>query len=136
MWQGYGTNYYPPAPTAGFGIMDALNSPAGGIRGNSSGSLFGGGGQNRGGFGLGGGFNLDGILGALGTGFGMYNAFQANKLAKKQFNFTKDITNTNLNNQMKSYNTALEDRIRSRTAMEGRDAQDAEAYLNEHRLTR
>lgn len=35
------------------------------------------------------------------------------KLAEDQFDFTKKIATTNLNNQVKSYNTALEDRIRS-----------------------
>lgn len=137
MWQGYGSNAFPPAPAAGFGIMDALNSPAGGMRSNTGGA-FGAQGRVGGSGGIfgSGSFNLDNMLGLLGTGFGIYNAFQANKLAKKQFNFTKDITNTNLNNQMQSYNTALEDRIRARTAMEGRDASEADAYLDQHRLTR
>lgn len=132
MWQGYGTNYYPSAPRGGDGgIQGAL-----GIGNNAMANpQMGGAGGGQSGFGFNmGTFNT--ALGALGTGFGIYNAFQANKMAKQQFNFSKEITNTNLNNNMKSYNTALEDRIRSRVVMEGRPQGDADAYLNEHKLTR
>lgn len=75
-------------------------------------------------------------LNGLGTLSNLWGGLQANKLAKEQFRFTKDITNTNLNNQIKSYNTSLEDRIRSRAAVEGQSAQQAEAYLAKNRLTR
>lgn len=72
-------------------------------------------------------------LGSLGN---LYGAFQSNKLAKDQFNFTKDITNTNLNNQIKSYNTALEDRARSRAVAENRDSASADAYIERNKLSR
>lgn len=74
-----------------------------------------------------------GGLSALGSIFG---ASQASKLAKDQFKFTKDVTNTNLNNQIKSYNTALEDRITARAAMQGNDASYVSDYLAKNRLSR
>lgn len=74
-----------------------------------------------------------GGLNALGN---IYGALQANKLAKNQFSFAKDVTNTNLNNQIKSYNTALEDRARSRAVAENRDQSTADAYIAANRLTR
>jgi hypothetical protein len=46
----------------------------------------------------------------------IYNAWQAQDLAKKTFAFNRDIANTNLNNSIRSYNTALEDRAASREA--------------------
>lgn len=75
-------------------------------------------------------------LGALGSLAGIYGGFQANKLAKDQLNFTKSVTNTNLNNQIKSYNTALEDRARSRATAENRDQSSANAYIAANKLTR
>lgn len=75
-------------------------------------------------------------LGALGSLAGIYSGFQANKLAKDQLSFTKNITNTNLNNQIKSYNTALEDRARSRATAENRDQSTADEYIAANRLTR
>lgn len=66
----------------------------------------------------------------------LWGAFQMRNLAKKQFNFTKDITETNLANQIKSYNTALADRSRSRGAMEGQSAQQQQAYIDQNSLSR
>lgn len=91
-----------------------------------------------GGNGAGLGFNIGtgqlvlGGLSALGNLWGAQKQF---KLAEDQFDFTKKIATTNLNNQVKSYNTALEDRIRSRAAMEGSSSAEAEAYLNKNRLS-
>lgn len=75
-------------------------------------------------------------LGALGSLSNLYSGFQANKLAKDQLSFTKNITNTNLNNQIKSYNTALEDRARSRAVAENRDQASADAYIEKNKLSR
>lgn len=74
-----------------------------------------------------------GMLSSLG---GLYGAFQANKLARDSFNYTKDVTNTNLNNQIKSYNTALEDRYRSRAVQEGRSQESAQEQIDRNRLSR
>lgn len=85
------------------------------------------------------GFNMDtlklgfGALGALGS---IYNGFNANKLANKQYKLAKEMANANLTNQIKSYNTALEDRIRSRYGVEGRSQEEADAYISANKLTR
>lgn len=75
-------------------------------------------------------------LGALQTGFGLYNSMQQNKLAKQAFNLTRDVTNTNLNNQIASYNTALADRARSRAAVEGQSDTERDAYIRDNSLRR
>lgn len=75
-------------------------------------------------------------LGALGSLANIYGGFQANRLAKDQLSFTKDITNTNLNNSIKSYNTALEDRARSRAVAENRDQSTADEYIEKNKLSR
>lgn len=75
-------------------------------------------------------------LGAAGSLASLFNGFQANRLARDQFNFTRDTTNTNLNNSIKSYNTALSDRAYARAAQEGRSSDEAAAYVDRNRLTR
>lgn len=75
-------------------------------------------------------------LQGLNTLGNIWGAWQSNKLAKDQLNFTKEITNTNLNNQIKSYNTSLEDRSRSRAAVEGQSDTEAQAYIDKNKLTR
>lgn len=64
----------------------------------------------------------------------LWSAWQANKLAKKTFNFQRDFANTNLRNQTQTYNTALEDRIGSRAFVQGMSADQANAYLAKNRL--
>lgn len=73
-------------------------------------------------------------LGGLQTLAGLWSAWQAMKMSKKQFGFTKDMMKANLGNQVKSYNTALTDRITSRAHMQGMSAAEANAYLNTHKL--
>lgn len=85
------------------------------------------------------GFNMDTAklgLGGLQTIGSIWNAWEAQKLAKKQFAFQKDVTETNLRNQIQSYNTTLEDRSRSRAATEGQDAATAQSYVDNNRLKR
>lgn len=108
---------------------------AGGTLGSFAGGLGGMGGSGMGGL----GFNLPtaqlGLQG-LSSLAGLYGAFSANRLARDQFNFTKDVTNTNLTNQIQSYNTALADRARSRAVAEGRDQASADDYVDRNRLSR
>lgn len=83
------------------------------------------------------GFNIPTIslgLGALNSFAGIYGALQANSLAKKQFNMQRSVANANLANQIQSYNTALEDRSRSRAVMEGQSDAEAQAYVDKNRL--
>lgn len=75
-------------------------------------------------------------LSGLGSLAGLWGASQQNKMAKEQFSFQKNMANTNLNNQMKSYNTALEDRMTSRGAVEGRDAAYTASEIDRRKLTR
>lgn len=75
-------------------------------------------------------------LQGLNTLGGLWGAFQAQKLAREQFDFTKNTTNTNLNNSIKSYNTALEDRARSRGFTEGQSTGQTQSYIDNNRLSR
>lgn len=114
---------YNPGAAIGMNVGTGLNTPTSFLSGSAN-QL----GMNVPTFQLG--------LGALGSLAGIYSGFQANKLAKDQLNFTKSVTNTNLNNQIKSYNTALEDRARSRATAENRDQSSADAYIAANKLTR
>lgn len=73
-------------------------------------------------------------LSGLQTIGNLFAAFQAQKLAKQQFNYTKKVTDTNLANQIQSYNTALSDRINSRYYVEGKSPDQAQAYLDVNKL--
>lgn len=75
-------------------------------------------------------------LGGLGALNSIFQGRQANRLARQQFGFARDVTNTNLNNQIQSYNTALEDRSRVRGKVEGRDSEYVDEYIEKNRLTR
>ena len=75
------------------------------------------------------------LLGGLGAIGNFWTAFQAQKQAKEQFNFQKGITNTNLANQIQSYNTTLSDKINSRIAQEGGDPSEAKTYIENNKLT-
>ena len=87
------------------------------------------------------GFNLGTLnmgVNALAAVGGLYNAFQSNKLAKEQFAFTKEVTNTNLNNQIKTYNTTLEDRALARGRLNGEadPSAYAAAYTDKNKISR
>lgn len=66
----------------------------------------------------------------------IWGALQQNTLAKDQFKLQKDVLNTNLNNQIQSYNTSLEDRMNARGASEGRSAEYTADEIARRRLTR
>ena len=114
------------------GVSDAAGGAGGGFM-NSLMSFFG----NKDGNMQGMGMNYLGAgiqgLGAIG---GLMQNRKAMKLAKDQFKFAKEFANTNLNNQIKSYNTALEDRANARAIMENRDQSSAQAYIDKHKLSR
>lgn len=85
------------------------------------------------------GFNLNTastLLGGLQTIGNIWQAWQANKLAKEQFNFQKEITTTNLNNQVQSYNTNLSDRAFSRYHTQNMSPEDAQRYIEANKLNK
>lgn len=106
-------------------------NPAQGIAG------FGMSGPGQGG--LGGLMSMDGLKllgGGISTIGNLWNAFQAQKLARDSFNFQKDFANRNLANQISSYNTALSDRARSRGVAEGQSQQQIDDYISSNSLKR
>lgn len=85
------------------------------------------------------GMNLGTAGLALGGLQSLNNLLQGNKafnLAKDQFRFQKDVANANLNNSIKSYNSSLEDRLRSRGVAQGTDAATVQDEIERKRLTR
>ena len=75
-------------------------------------------------------------LSGLQTIGGLIGAFGSLGLAKKQFQLQSDMMNTNLKNQILAYNTALEDKARSRAAVEGQTAAQSQAYIDSHKATK
>lgn len=75
-------------------------------------------------------------LSGINTLGNLWGAFQANKLARDQLDFTKKITNTNLNNSVQSYNTALTDRAQARGFTEGKSDEEIQNYITTNRLSR
>lgn len=71
------------------------------------------------------------ILGGLSQ---IWGGFQAAKAAKDQLNFAKTSFNTNLANQIKSYNTALEDRLRARASATGTTEQEIQSQISANKL--
>lgn len=65
----------------------------------------------------------------------LWSAWQQNKMAKKQFKFSRDMALTNLANTVKSYNTALADRARSRGVMEGQSQSQVDGYVKDNSLS-
>ena len=83
------------------------------------------------------GFNLGTgqlALGSIDTFGKLWAAFQMQKLAKDQFEFQKGVMNTNLANQIQSYNTSLVDRINARSFMQGDSQETTDAYIAAHSL--
>lgn len=81
-----------------------------------------------------GGLNVGNIASLLGSIGSIYGAMKSYGLAKDSLDFSKETFKTNLANQTKSYNTALEDRARSRYAQEGGSQSDADDYVRKNRL--
>lgn len=121
-------NVINPETYSGFNFAGTANS------GTPTGSLGGMSYDQMGSLGLQGLSGLSQLLGAFG-------AFGQNKQAKKQlglmrdqFNFAKGMANKNYSNQVSAFNTALEDRVRARGVMEGRDDSYVQDYLQKHSL--
>lgn len=69
--------------------------------------------------------NLQALFSGLQSIGGLYNAYNMNKLAKKQFQFTKDFAQENLNNQVQTYNNSKEDLAYARFVSENPDNLEA-----------
>ena len=63
-----------------------------------------------------------------------YNGTQSLKLAKQAFNTQKDLAYKNLGNSIKSYNTALSDRLKARAAMETGNKNAYDDQIEENKL--
>jgi hypothetical protein len=74
------------------------------------------------------------LLGGLGTLGNLWTAWNASDLAKKQFNFQKDLSTANYANQASAYNTHLEDRAYARYAQENKSPGEAAAYIGAHQV--
>jgi len=105
------TGPYTPPP----GVRGAGAAPQGGKFGNFLGNFA----------------NLAEGLSGLGQ---LYIGLRGLGIAKDQLAFSREAYAKNLANQTKSYNTALEDRIRSRYVTEGRSSAEADAYLAKNNL--
>lgn len=68
-------------------------------------------------------------IGALGN---LWSAFQAGNMAKKQFGLQRDMANANLNNQISSYNTALESKARDASMMRGDTGSAVGSYVDDY----
>lgn len=66
----------------------------------------------------------------------LYQGFQANKIAKQQLAWAKEFGNANLNNSIKSYNTAIEGRANARQSSMGWTPEQIAAYTDKNKLTR
>lgn len=75
-------------------------------------------------------------LSGLQTLGNLWAAYEQNKLAKKQFAYTREITDTNLANSIRSYNTSLTDRITARAHTQGMSNADRDAYIAAHSARR
>lgn len=73
-------------------------------------------------------------LGGLQSIGNLWGAYNSNKLANKQLNFTMDAYNQNVAMQKKTHNTALEDRTRARGKFEGHSQEYMDDYNRKNRL--
>lgn len=75
-------------------------------------------------------------LGGLSSLAQLWQGFEANKLAQDQWKTQKSVLNTNMMNQIQSYNNSLKDRLDTRAKMEGRDQTSADTQYEERKAKR
>ena len=120
--QGAASGYQTPQGITGPGVGQVTAPQVGGLNNNLSTPL---------------GWNIGTgqlVLGGIGTIGNLWSAWQAQKLAKEQFNYQKGITDTNLANQIQSYNTALSDRMTARGFMQGDSQSTIDQYIAENSM--
>lgn len=118
-------------PRAAPGMVSGMTPTAPGM-GSLGGSTLGG---KLGSMGL--GVNMptfQAALDGIGTIGSLWGGLKQLDLAKKQLRFTKEMSNINLGNQTKSYNTAIQDRARSRGAVEGQSQSQVDDYIARNSL--
>ena len=120
--QGAASGYQAPQGIAGPGVGQVAAPQVGGVNNSLSTPL----GMNIGTGQL--------ALGGIGTIGNLWSAWQAQKLAKEQFNYQQGITDTNLANQIQSYNTALTDRITSRGFTQGDSQSTIDQYIENNSI--
>ncbi|AMD43404.1 hypothetical protein ZC03_017 [Pseudomonas phage ZC03] len=76
------------------------------------------------------------VMGGLSSLAQLWQGYQASKLAKDQWRTQKSVLNTNMMNQIQSYNNSLRDRLDSRAKMEGRDQASADRQFEERKARR
>lgn len=111
----------------GSGIASFGSQPSFNLTGQGGGGLFSG---------MTGLQKIGAGLSGIQTIGGLISSFGALDLAKKQFNLQRDVLNTNLNNQITAYNTALDDKARSRAVMEGQSDSERDAYIEKNKARR
>jgi hypothetical protein len=74
-------------------------------------------------------------LSGLSTLANLYSGLKSLGLAQDQFNFQKNLANTNLANSVTSYNTALTDKATARAVTEGQSNATRDAYIAANKLS-
>ncbi|CBW47058.1 Strucutural protein, N4 gp52-like protein [Roseovarius Plymouth podovirus 1] len=128
----YSIGSQAPMSSGGGGAL-SYTAPSGSVGSGTGGTGGGVGAQTSPGwFGEHGKMNT--IIGGVQVLGSLWNSFQQHKMAKEQMNFAREQWDTNLANQTQTYNTALEDRIRSRHFTEGKGAAETDSYIQENSL--
>ena len=118
----------PMAPTVAGATVSGVAAP-----GTVGAGIPGQTGQGTGFWQPGGGATI--ALGGIQTLGSLWNSFQQNSLAKKSLGLQTRAFEENLANTKDTYNTNLEDRIRSRyEGMSGGTQEQATQYINDHKL--
>lgn len=77
---------------------------------------------------------LDVVLGGLQTLAGIWQSWEANKLAKKQLEMQRGLANINIANQSSAYNLSLKDRVTNRVESGGWDPGRGADFLKQYSL--
>lgn len=76
---------------------------------------------------------MNNVMGGLTAAMNLWGGYQSNKLARDQWKTQKSVLNTNMMNQISSYNAALEDRLNYRKQMGGISQDAADRMYDERK---
>lgn len=85
------------------------------------------------------GFNANtfgNVMGGLNSLGQLWGGYKAQKLAKDQWKTQKNVLNTNMMNQIQSYNNQLKDKLDTRAHMEGRSQESANQQYEDRKARR